>query len=182
MASRQDWLDAGLAILAKHGAPGLTIERLMARMRLTKGSFYHHFKGMPGFKTALLDHFETELTTRYIDVAEQDDPSPREKLQRLVDLVAEENRPDPDVAIRAWAMQDGEVRAMLQRVDRTRIDYLRTVWHQLTGDRAQATVMARLLYLIMIGAGHVLPPVDGAQLREIYALATRDALLTASER
>lgn len=170
MASRQDWLDAGLAILAEHGARSLTIERLMERMGLTKGSFYHHFKGMPGFKAALIEHYETELTTRYIEAAEQGAPAPEVKIERLLELVVTDQRPDPEVAVRAWAMQDDDVATMLRRVDRTRIEYLRSVWRERTGDPEAAELMGQLLYLILIGAHHVLPPATDDELRRLYAM------------
>ncbi|MBB5077455.1 TetR/AcrR family transcriptional regulator [Nonomuraea endophytica] len=170
MANRQDWLDAGLVILAEHGAPGLTIERLMARVGLTKGSFYHHFKGMPGFRTALLEHYEATMTTRYIETAVAGDPAPEEKIKRLLELVVKESASDPEVAIRAWAMQDQDVAAMLRRVDHTRIEFLRTVWQERSGDPAASEVMGKLLYLILVGANHMLPPIGGQELRALYAV------------
>ncbi|MEV0081899.1 TetR/AcrR family transcriptional regulator [Saccharopolyspora sp. NPDC050642] len=45
MSGKQDWLDAGLEILADQGVPALTIDRLATKLGLTKGSFYHHFGG-----------------------------------------------------------------------------------------------------------------------------------------
>ena len=70
MAGKRDWLDAGLVLLAEQGAPSVTIERLAERLGLSKGSFYHHFKGMGGYRTALLEHFEAERTTRFMEQAE----------------------------------------------------------------------------------------------------------------
>ena len=67
MATRTTWLDAGLEMLARDGAPGVTIERLTAQLGLSKGSYYHHFKGAAGFRTALLEQFEAQFTTRLID-------------------------------------------------------------------------------------------------------------------
>src|SRR3569833_3332924 len=70
MAGKRGWLDAGLVLLAEQGAPSVTIERLSERLGLSKGSFYHHFKGMTGYRTALLEHFETERTIRFVEQAE----------------------------------------------------------------------------------------------------------------
>ena len=174
MASRQDWLDAGLEILADHGVPGLTIERLMSMLGLTKGSFYHHFGGMPGYKTALLDHYENEFTARYIDVAQKGDAAPRARLDRLLRLVLNDKRPDPEVAVRAWAMQDAEVGEVQRRIDRMRMTYLQTLWQEHSGDAAEAKLMGQLLYFILIGANHVIPPVEGRNLRRLYDFAMDD--------
>ena len=47
MVTRREWLDAGLELLADEGAPAVTIERLTGKLGVTKGSYYHHFKGPP---------------------------------------------------------------------------------------------------------------------------------------
>lgn len=174
MASKQDWLDAGLEILAEHGAPGLTIDRLVGMLGLTKGSFYHHFGGMPGFKTALLEHFEIEFTTRYIDVAEEGEAAPRLRLDRLLKLVLADKRPDAEVAVRAWSMQDEEAGQVQRRIDRSRMDYLRSLWQAHSGDAAEAKLMSQLLYFILIGASHVIPPVEGRSLKRLYDFAMDD--------
>ena len=175
MASRRDWLAAGLAILAEQGAPGLTIEQLTGRLGLSKGSFYHHFAGMAGFKTALLAHFESEHTTRYIDLVEQEPSAPpMAKLRRLLDLILAEDRgPDVEIAVRAWAQQDGEARDMQERVDRARVGYVRSLWEGVSDDPDEAARISQLLYVILIGAGHVIPPIPRLELRRLYEVALR---------
>lgn len=172
MASRRDWLNEGLAILAEHGAPSITIERLCDRLGLTKGSFYHHFKGMKAFRTALLEHFESEHTARLIDEVEHDPAlSARAKLNHLLDLVlasAPRAGPELEIGMRAWAQQDVEAARTQERVDRTRIDYVRSLTSGFDVDHTTADAMASLLYLTLIGAGHVIPPVLAAELRELF--------------
>jgi len=169
VVNRRDWLDVGLRVLAEEGAPALTVERLSGRLGVTKGSFYHHFKGMGGFKADLLAHFEAAGTTGYVERA---GGSARERLELLVDRARadEEDRPPVEPALRAWAMQDADVRAVQERVDRARIDHLARLWSEL-GPAEQALPMARLLYLVVVGADHVLPPLGPAALREVYQLA-----------
>jgi AcrR family transcriptional regulator len=64
MTPRRRWLDEGLDLLATSGVNGVTIQALCERLGLSKGSFYHHFKGMAGYRTALLEHFEERETRR----------------------------------------------------------------------------------------------------------------------
>ncbi|WP_410640627.1 TetR/AcrR family transcriptional regulator [Amycolatopsis sp. lyj-346] len=160
MASKRDWLDAGLVLLAEHGVPSVTIERLTERLGLSKGSFYHHFKGVTGYRTALLEHFEAERTTRFVEQAEQ---AEGDRLRTLMDLVL---APGPglelEIAVRAWALQDAEARAVQERIDRTRVDYLT----EICGDPD----LAQALYLVVVGAGQVLPPLPGKQLKSALEL------------
>ena len=171
MVTRREWLEAGLELLAAEGAPAVTIERLTGKLGVTKGSYYHHFTGTAGFRTALLEYFEAQFTTRLIDSVEREPGAePWAKLQHLLKLVLS----DPDsarleIAVRAWALQDAEARAAQERVDRTRTDYLRELCRGLKAD-VDADRLAQLLYLILIGSEQVLPPVPTSELREIYAM------------
>ncbi|SHF80619.1 TetR/AcrR family transcriptional regulator [Streptoalloteichus hindustanus] len=175
MAGRPDWLEAGLATLAEEGAPALTIERLAGRLGLTKGSFYHHFKNIGVFRSALLEYFEARCTTGYIDLVERAGGSPRARFGRLLDLVlTDEHHPtDLEVAVRAWALQDEEARATQERVDHLRTEYLRSLAAGSGVPAEEVTPIARLLYLVLVGAHQVLPPVSPEEMRPVYALAMR---------
>ncbi|WP_433323612.1 TetR/AcrR family transcriptional regulator [Spirillospora sp. CA-294931] len=180
MAGRSDWIDAGLRILETEGAPAVTIERLTERLGLSKGSFYHHFKGMPAFRTALLERFEADYTTAYIDVVELGPERPAiRKIHDLIELVATDDPSSAlEVAVRAWAQQDPEVRVTQERIDRTRLDYVQWLWEELTGEPVESARLARLCYLILIGGDHLIPAVSQAEMREI--LTTVVDLATAS--
>lgn len=177
MVTRVEWLDAGLELLATEGAPAVTIERLTGELRVTKGSYYHHFKGAGGYKTALLEYFEAQFTARLIEEIEREPGvKPAAKLTHLLRLVLT----DPDntaleIAVRAWALQDPEVRAVQERVDKARTAYLQELCRGLKTD-VDPDRFAQLLYLILIGAEQVLPTVTRADLREIYELALRLAI------
>jgi AcrR family transcriptional regulator len=184
MASRRDWLEAGLAVLGEDGAPALTIERLTGRLGVTKGSFYHHFKGMAGYRADLLVHYESEHTRRHIAEAERAGASARARLHRLMDLTLAE-RPGTDaleIAVRAWALQDPEVRRVQERVDRLRIDHLRSLVAELADDDTGALPLARLLYLLLVGSQQLVPPLPASELRDVYALALRLAPEENAER
>ncbi|NKY16282.1 TetR/AcrR family transcriptional regulator [Streptomyces somaliensis] len=175
MASRRDWLEEGLAVLGEEGAPALTVDRLAARLKLTKGSFYHHFKGMAGYKADLLAHYEAEHTGRYVaDAERRGGGTPHARLLYLRELVLRDKDGSDalEIAVRAWALQDPEVCALQQRVDRARIGYLRELVRGDDGD-ADATPLARLLYLLLVGAQQLVPPLPAGELREVYDLVLR---------
>lgn len=160
----------GLDLLSTSGPTGLTIDRLVAGTGLSTGSFYHHFAGMPGYRAALLAYFESEQTERYIrQVDGEPGRDARAKLDWLMDLVlADRTDGNVEVAIRAWALQDPEAHAAKERVDRTRMAYLRALWFEISGDTTESHEMAQLLYVLLLGAGSVLPAVTPAELRRLY--------------
>ncbi|TDO62474.1 TetR family transcriptional regulator [Kribbella sp. VKM Ac-2571] len=172
MVSRTEWLDAGLELLAAEGAPAVTIERLTGALGVTKGSYYHHFNGASGYKAALLEYFEARNTTRLIDAVE-DGRDANVKLQHLLRLVlADPDSAALEIAVRAWALQDSEVRAAQERVDKARTAYLKKLCRGLGAD-VDPDRFAQLLYLILIGAEQVVPPIGKRDVREIYDLVLR---------
>lgn len=166
-------MQEGIVVLAELGAPSLRIDRLAERLGMTKGSFYHHFEGLAGYRRDLLAYIEEQSTLRYIaNVETVEGLDPRAKLERLMNLVLEDTKRDEplEIALRAWAMQDEEVREAQRRTDAIRIDYLRDLCKQLGCSARQALDMARVLYLLLIGAGHVIPPLSPPELRRLWLL------------
>ncbi|MET9273667.1 TetR/AcrR family transcriptional regulator [Kribbella sp. NPDC003557] len=168
-----EFLDAGLELLATEGAPAITIERLTGELGRTKGSYYHHFGSAAGYKQALLEYFEAQYTTRLIDTIDAENAAPDAKLRHLLRLVlADPDSAALEIAVRAWALQDADVRAAQERVDAARTAYLRELCRGLDAD-VDPDRFAQLLYLILIGAEQVLPPIDKRDVREIYDLVLR---------
>lgn len=163
--TRRQWLEEGLALLEEASAEALTIESLTSRLGVTKGSFYHHFTNYQDFKQGLLSFWEEEGTLRIIHWAEQE-ASPPEKLARVMRASLPPSR--LDVALRAWALQDDQVRVYQQRIDQQRLAYLESVVFAARADRLYAQRLARLLYSLYVGSQHLLPPIQGEDLGALY--------------
>ena len=173
--SKQAWLDEGLRTLADDGAPALRIDRLAGRLGLSKGSFYHHFDGMAGYKDALLAHFEREHTSRFIDAVEsRTDLVAEAKLRELADLLLGEyplpagTEGDLEAAMRAWSLQNPEVRAAQARVDEIRLDYVQRLYMDSGLGEHEAHDRSTTLYVMLVGAGYLAGHVDAADLRRMW--------------
>lgn len=160
-ASRQRWLDEGLQLVAVSGIGAVTIDALCERLALSKGSFYHHFKGMAGYRIALLERFDERETQSYIDMVERlPMKDGAEKLRALGEATVVHAADDTlEGQFRAWASHDPLAREYLERVDTKRTDYLKTQCRHIVDDRELADDVAVMIYLLTIGATHVLPPV-----------------------
>jgi len=164
-ATKYDWLAAGLDILAEQGAPALTIERLTAMLGLTKGSFYHHFEGLPGFKAALLRFIESKSAS--LADGEGMICSPTEQIQSIFNTVAM-SPTELEIAFRAWALQDEDVRKVQERVDRSRLAQMKELCQQLVADEERAQVMGHLAHTLLIGTTQVQPPLPPALRRRLF--------------
>jgi AcrR family transcriptional regulator len=163
--TKRDWLVEGLRVLGELGATALTIDALTGRLGVTKGSFYHHFQHYHNYKEQLLTFFE-EVTLHIIAQTEQEPTSTR-KIARLLELATREV-PTVEVAVRAWALQDEQVRRYQERIDQRRMDYLTALFAPITGDKARARFLAHLYYALYIGSQHLLPPIQQEAVRQFY--------------
>ncbi|HVK23623.1 MAG TPA: TetR/AcrR family transcriptional regulator [Actinokineospora sp.] len=172
MASKKDWLDHGLDVLAAEGAQALTIERLSTRLGVTKGSFYHHFAGMSGYQEALLERFRQDNTGHHIATAEAEAETgtPAQTLDRLLGSVLAGSRFSLETAVRSWAQREPQVAAVLQEVDKTRMGYLESVCLRAGRDATEAKHLSQLLYVMIVGAAQVLPPLSEKDVEAIYRL------------
>ncbi|MBN9618450.1 MAG: TetR/AcrR family transcriptional regulator, partial [Actinobacteria bacterium] len=80
----QDYVREALVVLGEEGPEALTIAGLCERLGVTKGSFYHHFGGLPGFVDVLLESWEREEGRR-LAAAVRAYPDPGERLAALVE-------------------------------------------------------------------------------------------------
>lgn len=165
--SKQDWLEAGLQILATEGAPTLTIERLTAALSLSKGSFYHHFQGLPGYKAALLEFIEQQSIERMRAVTTLAVTPVAGMAQLFVSSVTEP--PELEVALRAWALQDREVREVQARIDEQRLACARSLCSQLLGDDRRVQLMSRMVQALMIGSTQFQPPLPQPVRHQLFA-------------
>jgi AcrR family transcriptional regulator len=175
-ASRDRWLREGVTVLAEEGARGVRIDRIAARLGVSKGSFHHHFAGAAGYKKALLDHVEAMLTVplRAATANHGEEADARSILGRLTSLLGERDadlyRPRLELALRAWALADADAAITQTRIDSARLAALREVWSTATDDDEQARLSALLPYVIGVGATVLMPPVEADDLQRLYEL------------
>ena len=174
MLTKSDWLRAGLAALAKDGANGLRIDQLCQQLGVSKGSFHHHFAGAGDFKRSLLGAYEDLLVESLDQAIDQTAAAtPRAALAGLTAAITNTSgfyRPELEVAMRAWAFSDAEVRAVQARVDQRRLESLHRIWSKILDDHDAAYTAALVPYLVGIGASLIQPPTPADQLQRVYEL------------
>lgn len=128
--TREDWLSLALEHLAK-GQTGLTIDKFVESLGVTKGSFYWHFRNLKEFQVALVDYWDTHFTQNVIENLEHMEAGPGERLWVIMETVCKNDLARYDVAVRAWAMQKKELTDRVRSVDESRIRTVRALFREL---------------------------------------------------
>ena len=162
----EDYFREALAVLGESGSEAMTIATLCDRLDVTKGSFYHHFGGLPGFVTQLLEYWEREHSERLIKISRAQ-PDATLRIFTLTEMGVGLPHAS-EAAIRAWGRSSPEVAEATARVDRRRERHLVDAVSALGIDRQRARVLARIALNVLIGVQQREHPVDLKRLRQMF--------------
>lgn len=143
---RGTWLHTARLALLRGGVEAVRVERLARDLRVTKGSFYWHFKDREEVLEFLLREWESEVPEILSQLSRGPNNERVPRLMRLLEervQLSEEGKAPSDAAIFAWASIDQEVARRVNKAEEKRIQLLK----QFVGghDRTE------LLYLIWVG-------------------------------
>lgn len=156
MAQRSvdDFLEAGLELLGESGVGGMTILALCERLDVTKGSFYHHFRGgMPTYVDRLLAYWERVHSEQLIRAVGSVAAGPQ-RIEALTD-VAVALPHATEAAIRSWGRSEPAVATAQRRVDDARRAAIDATLRQLGVADDKASVIAEIAIATLAGAQHL---------------------------
>lgn len=159
---RDDFLQAGLDILAGKGSEGLTIASLCETLAISKGSFYHHFDGMADYVDALLQYWEVQINDRSIAISE-DEPEPMTQIPVLTEIAVALPHAT-EAALRAWGESNPVVAAAQARVDSARTARILEVILSLGIEKNKGALLTDLAVSLLVGFQHQ-DPKDLGRLR-----------------
>jgi AcrR family transcriptional regulator len=145
--SRNDWLKAARLGLLTGGVEAVRVEKLARNLRVTKGSFYWHFKDREELLDLLLREWEEELLKDIIP--RLNGRRGREALRMLLRLMVarvplgEEGILPSDAAMFTWASVSPVVAQRVNRAERKRIHLLKTIIGR--------ALHVELIYLVWVG-------------------------------
>ncbi|HWT91812.1 MAG TPA: TetR/AcrR family transcriptional regulator [Solirubrobacteraceae bacterium] len=176
---RTAWIEAGLEVLAEGGPDAVKVEPLAARLGVTKGGFYWHFKDRAALLDALLDAWEQTGVDEVIARVETEGGDARDRLRGLFAIAfAGDRLLRIDLAIRDWGRRDEAVKRRLQRVDDRRMAYLRELFGPLApGDDDEVEARALIAFTVFVGSPFIAASHGGRTRRDVAALALERLLL-----
>ena len=155
--NRQNWLDAGLRMLAQQGPDRVRIMPIAEELGVTKGSFYWHFKNLEEYHGALIAEWERRDTLQAIEFVENMQGDAQSKLHCWI---AGASMSDFKLtkAIRAWSMSNHVIADAQTRVDAKRIDFLKKLLREVGWSKDEAETLANWTYWAFIGFSTLAEP------------------------
>jgi AcrR family transcriptional regulator len=160
--SLDDWVRAGYALLAEEGIKALKIDRLCARLGVTKGSFYWHFDGMPSYRAALVaswGELRDEDRRTFDDMANL---APRERLSAMMSALVSPRHWTLERAMREWARSDDAVADSVRAADRRVVRAVRQAFLDEGFEAAEADLRANATFAAGVGFLHLAPATPDA--------------------
>jgi AcrR family transcriptional regulator len=143
----KDWVDAGLADLARKGFTALKAETLAKRLGVSRGSFYWHFADVGAYHGAILQRWREIAMEEIIAGVERDTGDRMTALLHRV-FMAESRL---EMAVRTWAISEERAGRAVEAVDRERLAYVQGLLVAAGRDKRQAEARARILYWTYLG-------------------------------
>ena len=147
--SKENWLDHGLKILATKGPDALKADVLAKLLKVSRGSFYWHFKDIGQFHDELLARWR-KLATDEIIITVDQKLTAAERLRLLMHtaLMGDEKL---ERGIRSWAAQNTNAARAITSVDKARVRYLQDVLKLAGLSNTDASMRATFIYWAYIG-------------------------------
>ena len=156
--SVDDWIQAGFAILAEEGMKALKIDRLCARLGVTKGSFYWHFDGMSSYRTALIQAWGELRDEDRRQIDEMGEVPPRERLSKMMASLVSPRHWTLERAMREWARSDESVATSVRAADRRLLRAVRQAFLDYGFGPDDADLRATATFAAGIGFLHLSGP------------------------
>jgi AcrR family transcriptional regulator len=159
------WINAAFAVLASNGVEAVRVERLAKSLKVTKGSFYWHFKDRRSLFDAMLASWRKRATLGVIDRLERAKKSPAERLRQLLALPRFNSRSsrggaDVEAAIRLWGRSDPTAASAINEIDRLRLGYIKSLLEANGTLPRLAAAHSMLIYAFMLAEASVGPALD----------------------
>jgi len=150
-----DWRAAGYAILAEEGLKALKIDRLCARLKVTKGSFYWHFTNIAAYRTALIQGWSELRDADRSQIEEIGGLAPRDRLVRMMNSLVSPRHWTLERAMREWARSDEAVAESVRAADRRILAAVRRAFEDYGFDADEAELRADATFAVGIGFLHL---------------------------
>ena len=174
---RNSWIEEGLRTLGVGGVDAVRIEKLAEALGVTKGGFYWHFEDRGALLEEMLDAWERAVIDQAIEHVEAEGGDARAKLQRLFTLAtSSRDLLKIELAMRDWARRDKAVAKRLRRLDKRRMEYMRSLFAAFCPDEDEVEVRCLLVFSLFVGSPFVAADYGPRKRADVLELALKRLL------
>ncbi|MES2057148.1 MAG: TetR/AcrR family transcriptional regulator [Pseudomonadota bacterium] len=150
--TRDDWIAAARKVLIGSGVDDVKVDLLARRLKVTRGSFYWHFKDRQDLLNALLEDWETSNRREMaaIEALVAEEGSTLIELFRIW-LGQDSSVPAFDIAIRSWARKSKSAAKLVREVDGAWIILFQAYLERSGMVAPESFVRARIMYFHQVG-------------------------------
>ncbi|HVF93070.1 MAG TPA: TetR/AcrR family transcriptional regulator [Sphingomonas sp.] len=163
--TQRDWLEAGQSLLRRGGLKALKLRPLADELRVSTGSFYHHFPDFDTYQGRLAAYFADAQITAVIDAINRTEREPVARIRLLAQIVRRRGMSRLSIAMRAWAESDPRALAAVERHDDIVLGFLTDCLMANGLSRHDAEVRGYALITLGLSKVHA-PQLDMTQLFE----------------
>ncbi|MBM4227112.1 MAG: TetR/AcrR family transcriptional regulator [Gammaproteobacteria bacterium] len=147
---RDSWLKKALDVLFAQGISQIKIEVLARKLKLTKGSFYWHFKNRDDLLRSMVDWWRNNQL-KFIESLDHSMPDPEARIRAVIAFTQHTEDSNHDIAMREFARFNKHAARAVSEVDELRVAYLAELFTAAGFDSIEASLRARTLYFYQVG-------------------------------
>ncbi len=134
--------------LENGGIEAVRIERLSEMLHISKSGFYYHFKDRNNLLQELLNYWLIKYTAIIAQDTSLLNLDPVKRLDKISELIRKHNLTKYDLPIRTWAQHDMAAKRVVNKVNKIRMDFIRSVFSELgfRGDDLETRTMLYVVY------------------------------------
>ncbi|MCW2238505.1 TetR/AcrR family transcriptional regulator [Azospirillum canadense] len=154
--NRESWLSAAFSALAEGGVEQVRVEVLAKRLKVTKGSFYWHFRDRMELVEAMLEGWKVGRIEAIKMQTRLDGWAPADRLRDVLSLYGGTSNPRGmaiELAMRDWARRDPRAAEIVAEVDRERLRCVTDLFTGMGLTSDEAFARAYLFYSFIFGEG-----------------------------
>jgi AcrR family transcriptional regulator len=179
-SSRDDWLREALNLLGEKGLKSITFESLCKRLKLTKGSFYWHFKGRAELLSGMAERYATSHHDEFYKSFERRGLNDHEQLEELAKETF--NRIGRiDHAMRLWAETSEKTRTAVLKSDKKNLAFLEERLKNIGLPVEKVELFSRLQYALAVGLYSTRMLIDEKESSAILELTKQLTLMFVEE-
>lgn len=151
VAQKEEWIALGFKLFADSGISGINVEKMAAKLKCNKSSFYWHFRSKDDFMDEMIRFWIQEDTQSIIDLTNTG-TSPENKFTLLIEEVFKE---DPAIDfifyLKRYAQKRKEIQQIIDTTDARRMEFVEHLFQGLGMAEEEAKIKSALFYKYLIG-------------------------------